>query len=84
MPRSGHPVASKCSRCGAAILWCKTERDRRMPVDYLPSTGGNLLVDTDGRERRVRVLGPLELSASTPGTLHKAHQATCPARKAQR
>lgn len=71
---------SSCRSCDAAILWARTERGRRMPLDATPvddDTVGNLFVlrETDNAD------GPLALAAwGLEGTEphYRSHFATCP------
>lgn len=75
MPAAG---AAACTRCGASIMWAVTDHDKRMPVDWFPTADGTVKISTDGTTRRAHVLGPLEQLLEPPGSLHKAHFATCP------
>jgi len=70
-----------CRSCGAEILWVRTEKERRMPLDRQPvddSTPGGTFVlrDTGSPE------GPLAISATPaqlPGEVYYvSHFATCP------
>jgi hypothetical protein len=68
---------SKCKSCGAEIFWAMTKGNRKMPVDSLPSPGGNLtIVENKNGE-------PVALNAGPgpylfPCKLYKSHFATCP------
>lgn len=61
--------ASRCTSCGAAIVWARTDTGRSMPLDPDPVEGGNVQLGADGV---ARVVGPLF------GGTHKSHFATCP------
>lgn len=69
----------KSPRCRGSIIWCYTERGKRMPVDYLPHVEGNIAVEFD-EARGVdtcRVLTGFDIIQAEPGTLHRSHFATC-------
>lgn len=38
----------KCGSCGAAILWCRTAKGKRIPLDAVPRDDGNLVI-VDGK-----------------------------------
>ncbi len=62
----------KCRSCGAAILWCKTEKGKAMPVDAEPSENGNVMLVGD-------VAKYVKPGETLPGiALHLSHFATCP------
>lgn len=66
-----------CRSCKAAILWVKTVRGRKMPLDAEEMIGKDLLlfeVGTDGIARTAE--------AGNPG--HQSHFVTCPDRDAWR
>ncbi len=70
---------SRCRSCGADVIWVRTERERKMPLDSLPvdSTGRNLFVLRDHASSE----GPLAIAAW--GLAHTephyvSHFATCP------
>ncbi len=70
---------SNCRSCNADILWARTERGSRMPLDAEPvdSTGRNLFVLRDKSSSE----GPLAIAAW--GLAHTephyvSHFATCP------
>ena len=67
-------MSAKCSSCGAAIVWAKTTKGKRMPVDAEPAAGGNINLDGFGVARYVPA-----------GKGHyKSHFATCPNSAAHR
>lgn len=74
-------MASRCSSCGAAIIWCVAPSGRRMPVDAEPTDGGNLEV-TEVTSEPNKPPEPRCLNVSsadrTGKALHKSHFATCP------
>ncbi len=61
----------KCRSCGAAILWCKTEKGKAMPVDAEPSENGNLIISGE----ICTVVKPSEVLPGIP--LFTSHFATC-------
>lgn len=71
------PVA-RCTSdtCRAPIVWARTERGSRMPVDPDPSPGGSVLLDGDGPEPVARVIAKGERDGRTD--LHASHFQTCP------
>lgn len=62
---------SKCSSCGAAILWLNTAKGKSMPVDAEPSEGGNIRISRGVAE-------VLSKPDQKDEPLHKSHFATCP------
>jgi len=65
-------VSARCGSCGAAILWCKTESDRAMPLDAEPVPDGNVWINALGRAVVVQ-----KGTAISPPS-YKSHFATCP------
>lgn len=69
-----------CSSCGARIVWVRTERGKRMPMDPEPyhgleSAGVFVLRDRYAAE------GPLAIAvapAAFDEPLYRSHFATCP------
>ena len=74
------PKLSTCRSCRRSIIWCRTERGKKMPLDADPVTNhswANLFVLRE-MERRD---GPLALAAwGLTGTEphYQSHFATCP------
>lgn len=68
-------MSANCSSCGAAIIWAKTKRGR-MPVDALPSEGGNVALEDDGRSVTAIVYAAKQRPQF--GVFYKSHFATCP------
>ena len=75
-------TASACRSCKAPILWVRTEKQKRMPLDATP-------VDASTHQRNTFVLrdtaspaGPLAIAATPqqlPGEVYYvSHFATCP------
>lgn len=63
---------SLCRYCGAPILWARTTKGRRIPLDPDPTPRGNLTM-TDGLAETCRT--PL---ADPLPPLYTSHFATCP------
>lgn len=62
-----------CRSCGALVVWAVTATGRRMPVDAMPTPGGNIILRG----------GPTPLATvackdAVPGPAHTSHFATCP------
>jgi hypothetical protein len=73
---------SRCSSCGAPILWARTERGKRIPLDREPFAGDDPRGLFVLRELGRGVVGPLAL-AVTPAAFadeprYRAHFASCP------
>lgn len=67
-----------CSKCNKPVTWVYTESGRKMPLDPLPVSDGNIVYAGDGPDR-VRVLkkedeGDLFLARLQR---YKSHFATC-------
>ncbi|WP_431935768.1 5'-3' exonuclease [Micromonospora sp. RP3T] len=70
--------ACKSDNCRAKIRWAKTVDGKRMPVDFAPDPGGNLVrVMVAAGDWRIRVLAAGE---TPPADLPRwtSHYATCP------
>ena len=74
-------MSATCRSCGAPILWVRTERDKRMPLDAAPvpataQRGTFVLRDKGSAE------GPLAIAATPaqlPGEVYYvSHFSTCP------
>jgi hypothetical protein len=71
--------AKECRSCGAEIIWTVTHKGKRMPVDAVPRSDGNIVLRQDGEK----------VIAEYPGKEHPSlfeedrarfvsHFATCP------
>ena len=71
---------TSCGSCGAPIVWAKTQRGERMPIDAEPSDTGNVLLTGQPPQRRAGVLsrGQAEGARAVGQRLHLSHFATCP------
>ncbi len=80
------PKASKCRSCSRTIIWVRTERDKKMPLDYDPvedQTQASLFVLRD----RTSSQGPLAIAAWGLAGIephYRSHFATCEQRNAWR
>jgi len=69
---------SRCRNCGHAIVWCRTEAGKSMPVNAEIDPGGRveMLGFSDRGDQLIRVWqapgGPVGMD------LHRSHFATCP------
>lgn len=61
-----------CKSCGAPIIWVKTEKGRRMPLDLIPEEDGTWEFNEATKIAH-------HVSYPQPsGTYRKSHFATCP------
>ncbi len=69
---------SRCASCGTEIVWVRTDKGKRMPVDAEPSPDGNIFpVDDDGMRNGVTVVVLGQPSLDDPDELWISHFATC-------
>lgn len=61
---------TRCTSCGAAIMWCTTLNGKAMPVDLAPVEDGNLVV--------ARMVARPATIFDPPGDRYVSHFATCP------
>lgn len=54
-------MSTRCPKCGAGIIWKKTEQDALIPLDPEPTNGGNLILTVRGRVRVVPRHYPVRL-----------------------
>jgi len=64
-----------CSSCGAPIVWATMATGSRMPVDFEPSEGANVVL-FDGPSGLMGVVVHGNAFAHKPR--HRSHFATCP------
>ncbi len=70
---------SKCSSCGAEILWVKTEAGRSMPLDIAPVANGNVSIGGDDVATYHSKAQLIEAAKDNLlPTLYISHFATCP------
>lgn len=72
---------SACRSCGAEIIWCRTERGKKMPLDAQPSDNDTLHSGLFVLRERDDPGGPLAMAAwGLEGTEphYVTHFATCP------
>lgn len=68
--------SSKCRSCEAPIVWVKTRRGKKMPVDAEPDPAGLFVLEGMAGELVAHKAGPLDGAAG--GELYTSHFATCP------
>jgi hypothetical protein len=71
----------KCRSCNAPILWSETTTGRRMPLDYTPTTDGNIIL---GLRKHLPPLALVQTQQSLERLRHRgellytSHFVTCP------
>jgi len=68
---------SECKGCGAEMVWARTARGKKMPLDAEPSRDGNFVLEGDPIDPETRRL-PNDEAARYTGDKHTAHWGTCP------
>lgn len=68
---------AECRRCHAEMIWCRTGRGKKMPVDAEPSSEGLFVIEGDEQDPLVRRL-PNDMAATYTGDKYTSHFATCP------
>lgn len=69
-----------CTSCGAQIIFFKTEKGKRIPLDPAPNASGNVVLVkriSDGKEI-AKTLGPWSGEEYHALPHYKTHFATCP------
>ena len=78
---TGHASAvHHCRRCGARILWARTDRGKRMPLDVAPNTtAGTVAIDRHSSGLHASVFGHQRAAALREAghRLYVPHVATC-------
>jgi hypothetical protein len=72
---------NRCASCDAPIVWARTQRAERMPVDAEPDAErGNVILTGQPPDVRAGVLsrGQAEGARASGQRLHTSHFATCP------
>lgn len=59
-----------CKGCGAPIRWTKTAKDKNMPIDDEPNSGGRFVIEGDDEPPKVRFLRENEDYAGDRFTSH--------------
>jgi hypothetical protein len=68
---------NRCRSCGAPILWARTEKGKKEPIDLEPNPKGNIILrEREGSEARAIHGVPDEVWPDEPR--HTSHFATCP------
>jgi hypothetical protein len=67
-------MSDQCRSCGADILWTRTRKGKKMPVNREPDEKGRfvLLYHEDW------ILAHFDRRGSEPGAHYTSHYATCP------
>jgi hypothetical protein len=69
---------STCRSCHAEIIWCRTARGKKMPLDAEPTSAGAFVIEhEDSNDPLTRRL-PNDAAATYTGDRYEAHWATCP------
>lgn len=74
-------IPNECGACGAPIVWARTQRGERMPVDAEPHPElGNVILSGQPPHVTAGVLskGQAAGARSVGQRLHLSHFATCP------
>lgn len=67
-------MSATCRSCKAEVVWAKTERGKRMPMDAEPSLRGTFRLEQRGTEGTLAVfVKPGDRS----GPLYMSHYASC-------
>jgi hypothetical protein len=68
----------QCRSCKAPIIWARTEKGRRIPLDAKPTAGGNLLLERREYLEPLAVYkSPDERAAMNNTQFFISHFATC-------
>jgi len=69
---------SECRRCHAEMIWCRTGRGKKMPVDAEPTSDGVFVLEHgESSDPVVRRLSN-DAAATYTGEKFTSHFATCP------
>lgn len=69
---------SECKRCKAEIVWARTGRGKKLPLDAKPSSAGVFILE-GGAHNPVTYRLSNDAAATYTGEKYQAHWATCPA-----
>lgn len=67
-----------CHSCGAPILWVKTSKGSRMPLDAEPNSSGNWVIHDPSAPNPDAVRLPNDAAAVYKGEKYQSHFETCP------
>lgn len=76
-PPAGGPHVTVCRSCKAPVIWCITPRGKRMPVDAVPVSNGNVVVDLMRSPPLAQVQAGGAQRPNAAGS-YTSHFATCP------
>jgi hypothetical protein len=71
---------SACKGCGEAIIWCRTGRGKKMPLDAEPSSAGDFVIEFEDTNDPLTRKLPNDAAATYTGDKYVAHWVTCPNR----
>ena len=75
-------IAAPCRTCGAPVVWCLTDKGKRVPIDLEPTADGNVVVvDVDPPHTpsaHVLTKNVLAAARECGVPLHLSHFVTCP------
>jgi hypothetical protein len=74
---SGYRTTS-CRSCGAEIVWARTERDKRAPIDAEPNPLGDVVLIWHEGDREPLAIFGVPDEAFEEWQRHTSHFATCP------
>lgn len=66
-----------CKRCSAEMIWCRTGRGKKMPVDAEPTAAGLFVLEGDEQDPLAHRLAN-DAAATYTGEKYTSHFATCP------
>jgi hypothetical protein len=68
---------SLCRSCGAQILWARTEKGKKAPIDLEPNPLGTIIIREKEGEQPLAIFGVPD-GAFPEEPRHTSHFATCP------
>ena len=69
---------SACRSCGARIVWAETEKGRKMPIDFYPSSEGTIVLRYPQGEKQPLAIVGVPADAFPREDRFTSHFATCP------
>lgn len=70
---------AECKGCGAEMIWARTGRGKKMPLDAEPTADGVFVLEGDEQNPTTHRL-PNDAAATYTGEKYTAHWSTCPKR----
>lgn len=68
---------STCKKCGAGMIWARTGRGKKMPLDAEPTSAGQFVLEGDAQNPTTYRLANYAASSYT-GDKYTSHFSTCP------